>query len=104
MTPKKRRPSAQEYRESLSPEQREYWDAATDRKTYQIPDKPVRDRNEGQGFATGVLSLLTLIWLYRCYDVWASIKPGEELSGFLLLTIFYLPIAAGMIWLTLYDD
>lgn len=104
MTPEKRRQSAQEYRESLSPERQEYWDAATGRKTYQIPDKPVRDRSEGQGFATAVLSLLSLIALYRCYDAFMSVKPEEGLFGFLPLILVWIPLAVGMIWLTLYDD
>ena len=101
MTPEERRPSAEKYRESLSPEMQEYWDSATDRKVYQVPEKPVGKTEEDERLTNqtkGLLTLMLLYWLYRCYDSFASTKPGDELSFFIQLFIFWLPIAAYFTW------
>ena len=100
MTPEKRRPSAQEYRESLSPEMQEYWDSVTGRKTYQVPEKSVEEieTKKRPDHVRVFLSIMLLYWLYRCHDSFVTMKPGDEVSFVVLLIIFWLPIAAYFTW------
>lgn len=91
MAPKKRQPSAQEYRDSLPPDRQEWWDSVTGRTRHQVPEKPVSDENDGRGLTIGVVSVLIFITLHKCWDVLSSMKPDESWSGavaWVLLTFF----------------